>query len=206
MFCKLEFQAIVFQGGVTYICAHPVFFDCFSELMFKIFLSLDSRSRMRFLLKPEVGLRLLAVCVTLGTASGCHTLPRFAPVNLKDPGWTVREGQALWRRDRSSPEIAGDFIVATRADGQSFVQFTKTPFPFVIGQTLPGKWQIEMPVQNKRYSGRGKAPRRFIWFYLPLLLAGSPPPRDWSWHMDETKHWRLENQSTGDSLEGYFSQ
>src|SRR5439155_15039375 len=69
---------------------------------------------------------LLALCVP-----ACRMLPPLPSVNLAEPGWTVHEGQAIWRPKRDAPEIAGEILVATHQDGRALVQFTKTPFPFV---------------------------------------------------------------------------
>ena len=136
-------------------------------------------------------------------STGCRSLAPLPPANLAEPGWTVRHGQAVWHLPKSQSELAGDLIVATRPDGRSFVQFSKTPFPLVTGQLLAGQWEVEFPPQNKRYSGRGKPPARLIWLQLPLVLAGRPPPRHWSWHQD-ANGWRLANPSNGESLEGFF--
>src|SRR5205823_11461642 len=108
-----------------------------------------------------------------------------------EPGWRVREGQAVWRVKRAAPEIAGEVLLATCADGRSFVQFTKTPFPFLIGQTTTNTWQAELPTQNRRYSGRGKPPKRLIWLYLPRLLSGAPASKGWSWEPLAANRWHL---------------
>jgi len=137
---------------------------------------------------------------------GCASISPLPPANLKDPVWTVREGQAVWKAKRDAPEIAGEILVATQPDGRAFVQFTKTPFPFVIAQATTNSWQIESPTQNKRYSGPGRAPGRLIWLQLPAALTGRPPPKPWSWQRKENNGWLLENGKSGESLEGYFTQ
>ena len=38
--------------------------------------------------------------------ASCRTLPDLPAVNVSEPGWTLKQGQAVWRRDRTSPEIA----------------------------------------------------------------------------------------------------
>src|SRR5262249_22496427 len=96
------------------------------------------------------------LCCLLICAAGCHFMP---PANLTEPGWRVREGQAVWRAKREAPEIAGEILLATRSDGRTFVQFTKTPFPFLIGQTTTNRWQAELPTENRRYSGPGIPPK-----------------------------------------------
>jgi len=126
------------------------------------------------------------------------------PVNLQEPGWTVREGQAVWRTSRKAPEIAGEVLLASRDDGRALVQFTKTPFPLVMAQVTTNTWQIQLPIQNKRYSGRGRPPTRLIWLHLPRLISGAPPPPGWSWRRLENNRWLLEINRTGETLECYF--
>ncbi|HEV2391849.1 MAG TPA: hypothetical protein VG146_05735 [Verrucomicrobiae bacterium] len=141
-------------------------------------------------------------------AAGCATLNRpepLPPVNLKTPGWTVLQGQAVWHLAHNQREIAGDVLAAYRADGSGFVQFSKAPFTLVIGQETPKQWQVEFPPQNRHYSGKGQPPQRLIWLYLPRVLAGKVPPENWIWRQD-TNGWRLENAAAQESLEGYFNQ
>ena len=137
--------------------------------------------------------------------AGCRTAAPLPKVNLAEPGWKIREGQAVWRPDKSSPEIAGEILLATRTSDQTLVQFTKTPFPFVVAQTADHRWQIEFLPRNKRYSGRGEPPTWLIWFQLARSFSATATASKWSWHNDG-RNWRLENASTGESLEGYFSE
>ncbi len=148
----------------------------------------------------------LALTIVLAFGStGCRTLPPPLPaVNLKEQGWTVREGQAVWHLPRGESEIAGELLVATRTNGQTFVQFAKSPFPIVTAQTMDHRWQADFPPQGKHYAGRGTPPHRVIWFQLPRMLRNEAPPKDWTWHHDE-KGWRLENRNAGESVEGYFN-
>jgi hypothetical protein len=143
-------------------------------------------------------------CLLVLACTGCSLTP-LAPVNLQEGRWKVREGQAVWKRNKDAPEIAGDVLLATREDGSTFVQFTKTPFPMIIAQTTTNRWQIQIPMQNKRYSGPGSPPKRLIWAYLPRLLAGTAPPKGWLWNPLPDNRWRLENSRTGEILEGYLS-
>jgi hypothetical protein len=149
-------------------------------------------------------LALLFCCLLVG-AVGCSLIPPLPAANLAEPGWRVREGQAVWRMNRDAPEIAGEILLATRSDGGAFVQFTKTPFPFLIGQTTTNRWQAELPTQNRRYTGHGNPPKRLIWLYLPRVLAGSAPPKGWQWRDLGEGRWRLDNPKTGEMVEGYFS-
>src|ERR1051326_7726881 len=108
--------------------------------------------RLAQVLRPGT-LILLSVCLLL---LGCRTAPILGPVNLQSPGWSIRQGQAVWHRPKGGPEIAGDLLLATRAEGKSMVQFSKNGFPLMIAESLPNQWQVELPAQNKRYSGRGR--------------------------------------------------
>jgi hypothetical protein len=148
---------------------------------------------------------LLGISLLLLGTGGCQTTPPFPQADLSEPGWKVHQGQAVWRARHNAAEIAGEILLAADDRGRTFVQFTKTPFPFVIAQTMTNAWQIESPTQDRRYSGHGTPPGRVIWFQLPAAGAGLGLPKPWSWKNSETG-WRLENHSTGESLEGYFTQ
>src|SRR5436190_21054552 len=106
-------------------------------------------ARPRALPNFRMTFRLLAplLCCLSLCAAGCRLLPTLPPANLSEPGWHIREGQAVWRMKRDAPEIAGEVLLAINADGRAFVQFTKTPFPFLIGQSTTNRWQVELPTQ-----------------------------------------------------------
>ncbi len=148
---------------------------------------------------------LLFLVVLIGMA-GCVTVPPLPPANLQEPGWTVRQGQAVWHmsRKRGGREVAGEFLLATRPDGRVFVQFSKSPFTLLTAQTTAHTWEIEDPTQNKRYSGHGQPPKAAIWLWLPRVLSGQRPPKGFSWEQLGDGGWRLKNNSTGESLEGYL--
>lgn len=137
--------------------------------------------------------------------SACRTVAPLPRVNLSEPGWKVFQGQAVWQTKGDAPEISGEILLAIKSDGQTFVQFTKTPFPFVVAQSTANSWQMAFPAQNKFYSAPGKTPSRVIWFQLPRAVLRSALPGNWAWR-DSENSWRLENISTGESLEGYFSR
>ena len=152
--------------------------------------------------------------------SGCMTAGHMPKADISGPGWTVLQGQAVWNTPRQHvfapphaerpaphrpPEIAGDLILATRADGSAFVQFSKTPFTLAIGQVTPTGWQIEFPPQNRRYAHRGKPPARIVWFQLAKAIAGKPVAKNWIW-LGSAEKFRLEDPSSGESLEGFFTQ
>jgi len=124
-------------------------------------------------------------------------------VDLSHPGWRVHTGQAVWHLAHGKAEIAGEITVANRSDGETLVQFSKTPFPLVLGRANSRRWSVEFPSEHKHYAGPGAPPKRIIWLYLPRALAALPLPKGWSWNMN-SNGWRLENPKTAESIEGYF--
>lgn len=146
-------------------------------------------------------------CVTfvLLLLPGCAIFPRLPPANLNEPGWKVLNGQAVWHVAGGRTEIAGDVTVATRPDGEAFVQFSKNPFPVVVGRANENRWSVDFPSERKHYAGPGSPPKRIIWLHLPRVLNGAPPPAGWSWRRDDTG-WRLENRKAQESIEGYFDK
>jgi hypothetical protein len=148
--------------------------------------------------------RLMLVIFMLGLA-GCQTIPTLPAVNLGESGWNIRQGQAIWRNKKDAPEIAGELLVAVNPDGRSFVQFTKTPLPFVVAQTTSNSWQIHFVPVNKTYSAHGHAPAQLPWLHLTECLAGKPPPKKWRWEQPDAGSFRLQNPSTGEMIEGYLN-
>jgi hypothetical protein len=116
----------------------------------------------------------------------------------------VQQGQAVWKPTKSRPELTGDILLATRSNGDFFVQFSKTPFTLATAQLMSGQWQIEFGSGDHSWKGRGKPPSRFAWFQLRLALAHTRLNRDWQFQHAATNAWRLENRRTGESLEGAF--
>jgi hypothetical protein len=137
--------------------------------------------------------------------AACRTGAPLPKVNLSEPGWKVFQGQAVWQMKRDGSGISAEILLAVKADGQTLVQFTKTPFPFVVAQSTTNAWRMEFPAQNKSYSAPGKTPSRAIWFQLSRAVSDLTLPKGWRWTVSQ-RDWRLENISTGESLEGYFSK
>ena len=149
--------------------------------------------------------RLLLVLIALGSLNACRTALRLPPANLGEPGWRVRQGQAIWRPKKDAPEIAGDLLVATHPDGRAFLQFAKTPLPLVVAQTTATLWQIQFAARNTVYQGVGEPPKRLIWLHLPRCLEGNCSWRDWSFHRLAGGRWHLENIASGEMVEGYLT-
>ena len=136
--------------------------------------------------------------------TACHTVP-LPPLNLSEPGWKLREGQAVWRSGKKASEIAGELQLATHPDGRVWLQFTKTPIPLVVGQVTATHWQIQFVPQNRMYRGPGRPPARLSWLQLARAISGSSTPPAWSWQTKPDGSWRLENLATGEVIEGYLA-
>jgi hypothetical protein len=126
------------------------------------------------------------------------------PANLSEPGWRVQHGQAVWTPRRHAPEIAGEVLLATHPDGRSVAQFTKTPFPIVVAQTISNRWEIHFVPQHRVFNGRGQAPGYFGWLHLASALAARALPNGFSFSHPADARWHLENRATGETIEGVF--
>jgi len=136
--------------------------------------------------------------------AGCKLIPTLPRVDLHDAAWRVLEGQAVWRPNRTAPELAGEFLLATNVNHAIYFQFSKAPFPMIVAQSTAKGWQLEIPIRGKCYSGPGSPPARVIWLRLPALLRGEPPPKHWLWtHSGD--HWTLANEKTGESIDGVLN-
>jgi hypothetical protein len=110
----------------------------------------------------------------------------------------------VWKPSRSRPELAGDLLLATNANGGYVVQFSKTPFTLATAQVESGAWQINFGDGKFSWSGHGSPPKRFAWFQLPPAMAAMKPARPWKFTPRSDGSWRLENSHTGEALEGDF--
>lgn len=150
----------------------------------------------------RTSLFLLGVLLLAG--GGCRTTP--APrADFAAPGWTVLSGQAVWKPSANRPELTGDLLVATNANGSYFMQFSKMPFPLVTAQTTDNQWQIEFGASASAWHGRNPPPGRFAWFQLPRALLGATLDRPWRFTPATNSLWRLENPDTGETVEGIVS-
>jgi hypothetical protein len=146
----------------------------------------------------RIGLAIL--CLVL---AGCATRAPMPPVDLKAPGWQVRRGQAVWKPGAKKPEIAGDVILATNPNGNSFVQFSKT-LPLVTAQKSPKGWQADFPPEDKHYSGGGTGPKRIVWLQLLNAIEGRRPDQYWRLVHPSDNFIALENDERGERLEVHF--
>jgi hypothetical protein len=136
----------------------------------------------------------------------CRTpVPHLPPVNVAEPGWSLRQGQAVWRSDRHAPEIAGEVLVATHPDGRSIVQFIKVPLPLLAARIAANGWQIDFIPENRTLSGQGQPPARLLWLHVARALNGIPPPAPARLEKLAEGGWRLDNAHTGETLTLYLS-
>ena len=134
---------------------------------------------------------------------GCQTTAPLAPVDLSGPGWETRQGQAIWRSGHEQPEIAGDVVIATHPTGSAYFLFSKT-LPIVSGRIGPRQWAFEIPGEDRRYSGRGRPPKRLVWLQLLRALEGGEVPDRWRLIHPSDRFIALENDHTGERVEVQF--
>ena len=147
----------------------------------------------------------VALWAALLFSTGCQTPMEKSLFTASGPGWRVQEGQALWRPRKEFPELGGEIVMASRADGCCEVQFTKTPLPIVLAQTTKTNWLIQFPPRQMSFAGRRSPPTSFAWLYLHAALAGEPLPRQFRFHTKPDGGWRLENVRSGETLEGFLT-
>jgi hypothetical protein len=147
---------------------------------------------------------LLLLFLTAVLAASCRTAPPLPPADFSAPGWHVQQGQAVWKPSSSRPELAGELLLATNANGNFLVQFSKMPFPLATAQTSGKQWQIEFGTDKFSRRGRGTPPDRFAWFQLPRALRDASAGNRWKLAHPDAASWHLENPRTGETLEVEF--
>jgi hypothetical protein len=160
---------------------------------------------MRPRLRPAFsGLALCALGLLFCVS--CRTANSLPPADFSSPGWRLRQGQAVWKPSASRPELAGELLLAVNTNGSYVIQFSKTPFTLASAESMDGRWQIDFGSGRHSWHGRGQPPRRFAWFQLSRILAGTPASAPWKFTGRADDSWRLENAGTGEFLEGRFFQ
>lgn len=142
---------------------------------------------------------LLALASLLG--AGCVSV-QLPPADLAAPGWSVQQTDAVWQPRAGAPELAGELMVAIRADGARLVQFSKQGLPLVIAQDTDAGWTLQSPLRQRGFSGRGKPTSRVPWFQLDQLPPAVPKSSRWQLTTNAAGLWRLANPRSGEALEG----
>ena len=145
---------------------------------------------------------LAFVAVVLPSLTGCLASRPLPPADLSAPGWEIQTGQAVWKSGGS--DLAGEVIFAKR-NGDSALQFIKTPLPLVSAQTHGKRWTITFVADNRTVSGKGTAPVQLLWLHLASALTGDPPRRPLKFSRD-ANGWALENAETGESISGFLNK
>jgi hypothetical protein len=150
------------------------------------------------------GIRLVLSSAILLFAACASPGGGAPPVDLSAPGWTVRQGQALWQPDHDKPEIAGDVVLSTHPSGGSYIQFSKT-LPILSARIQPGgRWEFENTSENKRYSGGGTPPKRIVWLQFLRVLEGQEISGRWTVARPSPDFVSLENEFSGERLQVRF--
>ncbi|MGZ8901253.1 MAG: hypothetical protein ACXW3Z_14265, partial [Limisphaerales bacterium] len=157
---------------------------------------------------PRVTPRAVSLVLLLGALlvfPGCATTSQrsIAPLDTATPGWTTRQGQAVWQPAGKDPEIAGDVVISSHPQSGAYVQFSKT-LPILSATLAPAGWELHAIAQNKRYSGGGKPPRRIVWLQLLRALDGQELSERWLVAKPSEAYIALEDPHTGERLELTF--
>lgn len=133
--------------------------------------------------------------------AGCATW-HPAPVDLADPVWTVRRGQAVWHPAGRDLEVAGELLGATAVDGRGYVHFSKSPLLVAELRMEEGRWRASFPFLGRRVQGAGEPPGRLAWAQWIRVAQGKPPGEGWSFQGALSGSWRLVHEENGEWLEG----
>ena len=133
---------------------------------------------------------------------GCQTAP-LPTVDLSEPGWTHRHGQAVWRPRAGQPDVAGELTLATHADGRWWIEFSKPPLPIIVAARTSDGWWLKSAIHGE-FKGRGIPPPHTAWLLLAAALANEPMQPDWQ-SMQSVDGWSMENGKTGESLKGFLN-
>jgi hypothetical protein len=147
----------------------------------------------------------MVLAAFLAPGGGCIMAPDKTLFVISGPGWTVRQGQAIWRPGPRYPELAGEIVLAQNPDGRSSLQFTKTLLPVALAQTTKTNWLIQFPPRRLGFTGRAQPPQRFVWLHLAAALTGETLPENFHFTRSPDGGWRLENRRTGEFVEGFLS-
>ena len=155
-------------------------------------------------MKISLMVRIQAMALLVVCLPGCRSIGTITPINLSEPGWDVRQGQAVWQMPGDRPELAGEVILATNADGRCFIEFAKSPFPLVRAKCGNSRWEIEFPPQKLFFAGGGMPSARLAWLHVCRGLAGEEVRAPW--HFERSAHgsWRLDNTRSKETVEGYI--
>ena len=115
---------------------------------------------------------------------GCSQNMPMPVVDFDQPGWQVWTGQALWQPPGDTPSVAGDILISLHESGDRFIELIKGPVAVFSAQTHSKFWWLKLIDRGDAYSGKGKPPARFIWFYLPELVDQCDDK--------SVKHWQVE--------------
>lgn len=149
--------------------------------------------------------QFMACWLVLAMLTSCRTVSPPLQADLSEPGWVIRQGQAVWSPKPGETDVAGDLLVAMHRDGRSIVQFTKPPLPFVVAQRDTNSWHVQFFAQKKSYSGQGEPPSRIAWLHLPDGLIGRHSDTNWFLARKPDGSWHFENLATEEMLDGFLA-
>lgn len=153
--------------------------------------------------QSPLGMALLLAALLVFTGCATTNQRSAVPLDTSAPGWTTRQGQAVWQPAGKDPEIAGDVVISSHPQSGAYVQFSKT-LPILAATLGPTGWELHAIAQNKRYAGRGKPPRRIVWLQLLRALDGQELSERWLVAKPSDAYIALEDPHTGERLELTF--
>lgn len=145
-------------------------------------------------------LRLLGSALLVIMLFSCSSGAPLPEVDLSAPGWTVWNGQALWKAETDRSAIAGEIVLARHDNGDVLISFAKPPVPIFTAQTSGKRWKIDFIHTQDTYWGTGGPPSLFVWFQIPSLLQDATVPEGWQVIAVDDAIWELQDPHSGEQI------
>jgi len=145
----------------------------------------------------SVSLSLLLVFGSL--IGGCRTVSPFAPVDLRQPGWTQQQYQVVWQAKPGDSEMVCDVISAKHASGKSFLQVSKTPIVLATVQSEGNQWWVGYGPRPRSARGTTPPDASHLWV---LIATGNTNAADLKIEVLPNQITRWSNLQTSERIEG----
>lgn len=147
--------------------------------------------------------RLFNLCLLATLLCGCRT-PKIPVIDLSEPDWQERTGQAIWKMP-DAPLLSVDIHFAQSESGTSWLQLSKGGLPMATVTLNKPHWKLDGSMFGRVAQGRGTPPRQAGPAQLALLLAGRPVHRDWKVE-HKADHLLLAREKSGERWEVFLDE
>ena len=149
-------------------------------------------------------MRYLFLLFILLLAAGCKTTAKTTGPEPAPAEVVAGKGQVVWKQNSQAEELVADLQVEVTKSGGITLQVLKGPYLFLSGHASKKDWWVELPAEERKYSGRGSPPPQLSWLHLARCFGGHAPLTGWQWTLKGDGSWKFSHRGTGESFEGYL--